>query len=237
MCKFNLKWCIAFIFVLFLSFVIHTYGYCSDETLHLTSFVTDNANILTPKTKKELTSLLEKLKETDSTEIAVVTINSLNGQSIEEYAINIAQANGIGQKGKDNGVLFLVAKNDHKMRIEVGCGLEGKLTDIICSHILNDDVKPYFKDGKYNEGIVKGVDSIIKTIKGEYKVEDTSPSLKGFIITIAIIFVILIMVGIFINFSGVGGGGDGFGGSSFSGSGGGGFGGGGFGGGGCSGGW
>jgi uncharacterized protein len=193
--------------------------------------------VLSADAIKSLTDKLENINKTDSTQIAVVTIPTLNGEAIEDYSIKMAHDNGIGQKGKDNGVLFLVSVKDHKMRIEVGYGLEGQLTDAMSGRIL-DGVKPYFKKNDFNGGVNYAVDNIVKVVKGEYKT-DTNASDAGVlkflkIIAIIIVIVIVIIIIIAIFSDGSGGGAVFFSGGGSSGGDSGGFGGGGFGGGGCS---
>ena len=125
-------------------------------------------------TQSELNSLLKKLEDFDkqtSTQVVVYMISSLNGESIEDVSYKIAEKNKIGKKGKDNGVLVLIAKNDRKMRIEVGYGLEGVLTDAYTTQIRTKEMNPSFQAGKFYEGINKGVDAIIAVSKGEYKAD------------------------------------------------------------------
>ena len=166
----------------------------SEEIPKISSYVVDNANILNQETKDKIINLSKTLNEKDGTELVVVTIPSLNGASLEEYSMKIAHETGIGKKGKDNGVLFLIVKNDRKMRIEVGYGLEGKLTDITSKHIL-DDVKPFFKKGDYDGGILKGVEEIIQVVNGEFKAEskEMSDGMFWFIVIGIIILVLLVI--------------------------------------------
>ena len=169
----------------------------SQEIPKISSYVVDNANILNQETKDKIINLSKTLNEKDGTELVVVTIPSLNGTSLEEYSMKIAHETGIGKKGKDNGVLFLIIKNDRKMRIEVGYGLEGKLTDITSKHIL-DDVKPFFKKGDYDGGILKGVEEIIQVVNGEFKAESKGMSDGMFwfiIIVLAVILALIIFTG------------------------------------------
>lgn len=128
-----------------------------------TGYVVDTANIIDAATKDKLT---QELKSFDSTaQIAVVTVPSTLPLEIEEYSIHLAEKFKAGTKVEDNGIIFLVAYNDHKMRIEIGRGLEGKLTDAQAGRILDNTVRPLFKAGKYNEGILAGVDEIMKGTK------------------------------------------------------------------------
>ena len=104
---------------------------------------------------------------------------ALDGDSLEDFSIRLAQAWRIGQKGLDNGVIFLVFVNDRKMRIEVGYGLEAKLTDAISSSILRDVVAPRFREGHLALGIAAGLDAIDQAIAGTYRVPVRPPAARG----------------------------------------------------------
>lgn len=123
-------------------------------------FVNDYAGLLTPQARAQLEARLTQLEKDTTAEVAVVTIKSLEGDSIEDYAVRLFEKWGIGKKGKDNGVLFLVALNDRKMRIEVGYGLEPVITDARAGRIRDNDVLPRFKNNEYEGGILAGVSSI-----------------------------------------------------------------------------
>ncbi|MFU2211007.1 TPM domain-containing protein [Solidesulfovibrio sp. C21] len=146
------------------------------EVPKLTGRVNDYANLLSPQTKAKLNAELAGFERTDSTQVVVLTIPSLEDESLEEYSIKVAEAWGIGQKGKDNGVLLLVSKGDRKVRIEVGYGLEGKLTDALSGRIIAYAIVPQFKTGNFDAGIMDGVSAIMQAVRGEYK---AAPSHKG----------------------------------------------------------
>lgn len=214
----------------------------------LTGRVVDNANLLTTQQEASLTRLLAAEEASDSNQLVVVTLKSLQGYNIDVYGYQLGRHWGIGQKGKDNGVLLIVAPNEHKVRIEVGYGLEGVLTDALSSIIIRRDIVPAFKQGQFYKGIKAGVGSIIKATHGEYKAEPnqgkSQQSGPGRIIgmLISLLFIGFIFSGrggIFALPLLMGGMGRGFGGGGLGGGGFGGFGGGGggFGGGGASGGW
>jgi uncharacterized protein len=99
---------------------------------------------------------------------------SLDGNSVEDRSYELAEQNGIGQKGKNNGVLLYIAKEDRKLRIEVGYGLEGALTDALSNQIIRKEITPQFKKGNFYDGINAGVDAIIKATKGEYTADKDS---------------------------------------------------------------
>ncbi len=138
--------------------------------------VTDAANILSASTITQIEADLKSHEEATSNQIAVLTVPSLEGESIEEVAVAVFEKWKLGQKSKSNGVLLIIAPNDRKMRIEVGYGLEGALTDLQASQIIKKVIRPKFKAGDMDGGVREGVTAIIGTIKGEYKPESTDVS-------------------------------------------------------------
>ena len=138
------------------------------EVPRLTGHVNDQAGILSPATVQQLEASLAAFASQDSTQIVVLTIPSLAGEALEDYSLRVAEQWQIGQKGLDNGALLLIAKNDRKIRIEVGYGLEGKLTDLIAGRIIRDVIGPQFRNGNFDQGIIDGVSAIMATTKGEF---------------------------------------------------------------------
>jgi len=134
----------------------------------LRGHVNDYAGVLSPSAAQKLESQLASFAQTDSTQIVVLTVPSLEGDSLEDFSIRTAEAWKIGQKGKDNGAILIVAKEDRKIRIEVGWGLEGKLTDLVSGRIIRNEIAPLFRDGNFDGGIERGVSSIMAVVKGEY---------------------------------------------------------------------
>ncbi len=132
------------------------------------TYVTDKTGTLTSTQIQSLETKLSNFDKETSTQVVVWMVPSLNGESLEEKSYEIAEKNGIGQKGKNNGVLLFIAKDDRKLRIEVGYGLEGVLTDALSSQIIRKEITPAFKQGKFYDGINAGVDAILKATKGEY---------------------------------------------------------------------
>lgn len=108
--------------------------------------------------------LFVALEEKTGDQVVVLTIPSLKGANLEQYSLGVARKWALGEKEKNNGVLFLIAKNDRKMRIEVGYGLEGKLTDAIASYIIRNEVAPAFRSGDFSGGIKRGVSSIVNVL-------------------------------------------------------------------------
>ena len=144
----------------------------------LTGRVVDDAGILSAATKAALTASLAAEEKKSGTQIVVVTIKSLQGTPIETYGYQLGRHWGIGQKGKNNGALFIVAPVEHRMRIEVGYGLEEKLTDLQSAVIIHDIVTPAFKAGHYDQGVIDGTNAILKVVGGGSVLDmpDTTPS-------------------------------------------------------------
>ena len=231
--------------------------------------VVDQANILSDATEQDLELKLKGIEDATTDQVVVVTVDSLQGDDIEDYGYKLGRHWGIGQNGtekaangqtyKDNGLLLIVAPNEHKVRIEVGYGLEPVMTDAMSGLIIRNDITPKFKAGDYDGGVEAGVDAITQQLsldrgvaiqKAQAAAQDEDSEASpghipiGFIILI-IVFVILFSRGGWLPWlilgQVLGGGGRGGGGgwSGGGGGGGGGFSGGGgsFGGGGASGGW
>lgn len=133
------------------------------------AYVTDKTGTLTQSQISSLEKKLSGFEKETSNQVIVYMMSTLSGESLEETSIEIAEKNGIGQKGKNNGVLLFIVKDDRKLRIEVGYGLEGALPDALCNQIIRKEITPYFKQGKFYEGIDAGVNAIIEATKGEYK--------------------------------------------------------------------
>lgn len=131
--------------------------------------VNDTARLLSPAAAARLDARLAEFEHSDSTQVVVLTIPSLEGEPLEDYAVKVAQAWGIGHKGTDNGVLLLISKNDRKVRIEVGYGLEGRLTDALTGRIIDNVIVPAFKAGNFDAGVESGVAALIEGARGEYQ--------------------------------------------------------------------
>lgn len=133
-------------------------------------WVHDEAHVLSEATKASLEAILQAERDSTSNQIAVLIIPSLQGEPIEEYAIRVAHNEWkLGQKGKDNGVLLLIAIEDRQVRMEVGYGLEGSLTDAMSTRINRNEIAPRFRQGDFDGGVRAGVIAVIQAIKGEYK--------------------------------------------------------------------
>ena len=133
-----------------------------------TSPVVDQTGTLTTEQQATLTQTILDEEKASSNQIGVLIVASLDGQAIEDYSLQVARAWGIGTNEHNNGVLLLIAKNDRQLRIEVGYGLEGALTDARANRIIRDRITPLFREGKYYEGIASGVEGIVAAIHNEY---------------------------------------------------------------------
>ncbi|MDP2037946.1 MAG: TPM domain-containing protein [Ignavibacteria bacterium] len=245
------------ILLLIAVFVSSAYSQISIPVLK--NYANDQTSSLNSSELYTLESKLKSFDDSTSNQVVFFMMNTLDGYPLESFCYETAAKNQIGSKKNSNGVLFFVAKEDRKMRIEVGYGLEGALPDALTSSILRNEVRPYFKSGDYYAGVNAGLEAIILATKGEYKGEPKSKG-KGTGIPFIFIVIIFIIIAVLSGKGGKGGGGGllpllilssmggsrgrgGFGGgSSWGGSGGGGFGGfsgggGSFGGGGSSGSW
>jgi uncharacterized protein len=139
------------------------------EVPNYRGYVNDYANMISPEMETKLERALQSFDLSDSTQIAILTLNSLEGDSLEDFSIRTVDKWKIGQKSKDNGVLLLVSKKDRKIRIEVGRGLEGVLTDLLSGRIIDGVISPAFKSGRFDEGFAKGVVAIVEATRGEFK--------------------------------------------------------------------
>lgn len=220
----------------------------------LSGRVVDSANLLSSQAKYQLTEMMQQHEKETSNQLVVVTVADLQGLTIEEYGYQLGRYWKIGQEGKDNGALLIVAPSERQVRIEVGYGLEGALTDALSANIIHTKILPRFKTGDFDGGVISGVQSIIAAIKNEYQAEPANDDGNRRLALLVGLFLLLLMLQIFGasvlgspsgssnyrrgRYGGYYGGG-GFGGGLGGGFGGGGFGGGGggFGGGGASGGW
>ncbi|MGI6856486.1 TPM domain-containing protein [Mesorhizobium sp. 1B3] len=133
----------------------------------LTGRIVDNAGMLDGPAEAALTRKLEDFEKKSSDQIVVATVPDLDGDDIESYANRLFRAWRLGQAGEDNGVLLLVARDDRKMRIEVGYGLEGSLTDLHSKLIIENTMVPAFRAGDYSGGVSKAVDDIIMVLEGD----------------------------------------------------------------------
>lgn len=134
-------------------------------------FVNDYAGVLSGNTRTQLEGLMEEIERKTTAEVVVVTVNTTTPLTIEQYAVGLFKKWGIGKKGQDNGILILVAVQDRKVRIEVGYGLEGAVTDLQSKIIIQDLMIPAFKTSGYDLGVSSGVVMLAKILRDEYGVQ------------------------------------------------------------------
>ena len=141
--------------------------------------VNDYTNTLKPEEVQALEKKLVAYNDSASNQIAVVIMNTIGNYSVEEVALNILRNWGVGNKDKNNGIVLLVVKDDKKIRIEVGTGLEGAVPDVTAINIIDNDLTPNFKEGNYYRGLDQATNSIMKASAGEYKVTEATGSRTG----------------------------------------------------------
>jgi uncharacterized protein len=144
----------------------------------LTGRIVDQANIIPAETRSALEPKLADLEAKSGIQLVVATVKSLEGQEIEPYANELFRSWKLGEKTKNNGVLLLVAPNEHRVRIEVGYGLEGTLTDALSKVIITNALTPRFKTGDFAGGIARGVDDIITVLTTDASEWEQRPSLR-----------------------------------------------------------
>src|SRR4030095_5256850 len=157
-----------------------------------TARVNDYAGMLDASSRLELEQKLKSFEETTSNQIVVATFPSLEGEILEDFSVRLAETWNLGKKGRDNGVLLLIFKEDRALRIETGYGLEGALPDAVSRSIIENKIIPEFRRGDFKAGIFSGVDSIIAATKGEYKAEpETNVS------AILLLLLLFFLIGLF----------------------------------------
>src|SRR4051812_14480330 len=162
--------------------------------------VNDFANVLSPEQNQILEERLVAFDDSTSNQIAIVTVPDLGGSDVESYANKLFRAWGIGTAKHDNGILILVAKNDRKMRIEVGRGLEGPIPDVTSKNIIDNDLEPNFREGNYYRGFDEAITSLEQAAAGEYherrnRNNDNGGGGGGLLTFIIILVVVFLIVG------------------------------------------
>jgi uncharacterized protein len=190
---------IAFVVFLFLMTVVPATVFGVSYPARPDGYVTDLADLLTDEQEGQLEQMLTAHTASTTNEIAVLTISSLEGTPIERASHDVFNEWGIGQADKDNGVLLLVARDDREVRIEVGYGLEGALTDLESKAIISQAIVPEFRADDYGAGIIAGVDGITTAIAGEYQATTSSSESSGAPIDF-ILFMIFFGISLFFSF-------------------------------------
>lgn len=194
---------IAALAAIFLGFIWRVSAQDIPEVPDPPRLVNDFAGILNPEEKNQLEEKLLSWEDSTSNQLAIVIVKNLNGMDVADYSVRLAEKWKIGSK-KNNGILLLVSMEDRKSRIEVGYGLEARITDAVSNRILDDELKPAFKEQRYSEGFQAATDRIMQAAAGEYKAENkkSKKKLKG----IGWSGILLVLILLFL-FSRKGGGG------------------------------
>jgi uncharacterized protein len=145
----------------------------------LQGYVNDYARMMAPGTVSKLTEELRAFEQSDSTQLVILTVPSLQGDTVEDFGIRVGEVWRIGQKNKANGLILIVAKQERKMRIEVGRGLEGRMTDLLAGRIIDLVIAPRFKRGDFDGGFSAGVSALIDGTRGEFKAEERKSPKKS----------------------------------------------------------
>lgn len=165
--------------------------------------VNDFAKLLEPFQREALEQKLRDYNDSTSSAIVIITVPTLNGYDVSEVALKYLRDWGVGTKERDNGVVILVAKQEHKINIQTGYGMEGVLPDITAKHIIDERMTPAFKEDDYFRGFDQAIDAIILAARGEYKA-DTHKSSRGPKLPFKTVFIIIIIIIILISRGGGG---------------------------------
>ncbi len=157
-------------------------------------WVTDAGDLLSPSEERLLTRKLAGYADTTSTQIVVVTVPSLDGVPASDYAVELGRKWGVGQKGKDNGVVILVSRDDRKVFIATGFGLEGAIPDAVASRIVRNILIPNFRQGRYYDGLSAAVDALMRAARGEYTAERTPRGSRDGGPNVTLIFILVIIL-------------------------------------------
>ena len=166
------------------------------EKPSLETSVYDYINLLSPTQKKSLENKLIRYSDSTSTQIVIVVIASTEGENINYLGAQWGQKWGIGQNKKDTGILVLLAKNDRKIAISTGYGVEATLTDALSKRIITNVIIPQFRNGDYYQGLNRGTDAVFKVLTGEFKAQNQPKegAPGGFVFIVVFLFVIIIII-------------------------------------------
>lgn len=198
------------LFIIAAFFIFTGLGFCEEADFkNYAGYVSDYAGVLSYEAKAKLSALSSEIESKTTSQLAILILDTTAPLDIETYAVKLFEKWGIGQRGKDNGVLMLVAVKDRQMRIEVGYGLEGAIPDALAKNIIEKSMLPFFKNGDYNAGILQGAVVVSSLIAREYNVEISSlenikitasskkPGISDFLFLIIFVIIILIRARLF----------------------------------------
>ena len=173
-------------------------AHADDFPARSNTIVTDYTNTLSDQERNSLEQKLVAFNDSTSSQIAVVIMKSTGSYEISEYAVRLFNLWGIGQKKKNNGILILVAKDDHKVFINTGYGMEGVLPDILSKHVVDQDILPNFKSGNFYEGLDQGINTIMSIVKGEFSADEymkhKSQKGPGWFVIFMFFFIFIIVI-------------------------------------------
>ncbi len=180
----------------FLNLLFISSAFCLQIPEKPQSYVNDYADLLSGPARDQIESILADFEKNTSNQVVVAIFPSLDGGSLEDFSIRLAEKWKIGSKKNNNGVILLIFKNDRKVRIEVGYGLEGALPDILADQIIRNEIAPAFRQGNYDQGVISAVQAIIQATQGEYKAEshntvDPIAKFSKFFYVFLILFIVL----------------------------------------------
>jgi len=171
------------------------------EVPRLDRRVTDLAGLFSSTTVTTMETELEALERETGAQVAVLTIPSLEGQPLEDFSMRVVDAWELGTRERDNGVLILIARDDRKIRIEVGYGLEGALPDVLCGRIIDNAMKPAFRQGDFSGGTQRAVELIVGLVKGDPEASaalpDTSMEASDAVPLVAMAVIFISVIGVF----------------------------------------
>ncbi|WP_231459211.1 MULTISPECIES: YgcG family protein [unclassified Pedobacter] len=196
------------IFLLSVFCLLYVFAFAQDFPAKPNTLVNDYSGVLSAEQKNNLERKLVAFDDSSSTQIAIAVLKSVGDYDINEYAVELGRKWGVGQSGKNNGIMIVVAVGDRKISIQTGYGVEGALPDIYAKRIIENDIKPNFRAGNYYTGLDEATTSIIKYTKGEYKNDKPKASKGGGVGSIAVILIIIVVIIIIMRKGGGGNGGE-----------------------------
>lgn len=187
------------IFLLSLLALLFNFAFAQDFPEKPNTLVNDYSGVLSAQQKQALESKLVAFGDSSSTQISIAILKSVGDYDINEYAVELGRKWGVGQSGKNNGIMIVVAVGDRKISIQTGYGVEGALPDVYAKRIIDNDIKPEFRAGNYYAGLDAATTSIIQYTKGEYKNDNPRVANRksgggGSIIIIIIIVIVILII-------------------------------------------
>lgn len=197
------------LFLLSFFSLIFSFAFAQDFPEKPSTLVNDYSGALSIEQRAMLEKKLVAFDDSSSTQISIAILKSVGDYDINEYAVELGRKWGVGQSGKNNGIMIVVAVGDRKISIQTGYGVEGALPDVYAKRIIDEDIKPNFRNGDYYQGLDDATTEIIKYTKGEYKNDKprvSSKSKNGGIGSVAVIIIIVVVIIIIMRKGGGGGG-------------------------------